>query len=154
LRDTVSDANRTRLAEIIEDAETERRNYVRFAAQGRMTDAELDAALSETDERKRVAERELAATQEDAKLAREMEVLGDMLLEGAQRGLWSHGHTPGEQAKLYRKVRQVRLRVTPEAEGDGIRLEWAYGGEVLCESKSHSWNTLSGTSWQWRQRAP
>jgi hypothetical protein len=71
------------LSEIIEEAETERRNYVRFAAQGRMTDAELDAALSETDERKHVAERELAATQEDANLAREMEVLRDMLLERA-----------------------------------------------------------------------
>jgi hypothetical protein len=149
-RDTASDANRTRLAEIIEEAETERRGYIRFAAQGRMTDAELDTALSETDDRKRVAERELAATQEDAKLAREMEVLRDMLLEGVRRGFWSHGRTPSEQADLYKKM---RLRVTPDGEGDGIRLEWAYGGEVFCESKSHSWKTPSGTSWQWRQRA-
>jgi hypothetical protein len=98
-----------------------------------MTDAELDEALAEADQRKLKAERELAVTQEDAKMAREMEVLRDMLLEGIRRGLWSHGRTLREQADLYR---QMRLQVTPEAEGDGIGLEWAYGGEDVCVPKS------------------
>jgi hypothetical protein len=130
---TGSDANRKRLAGIIEKAQTERSGYLRLAAQGRMTDAELDEALAEADQRKLKAERELAVTQEDAKLAREMEVLRDMLLEGIRRGLWSHGRTLREQADLYR---QMRLQVTPEAEGDGIGLEWAYGGEDVCVPKS------------------
>jgi hypothetical protein len=89
-------------------------------------------------------------TQKDAKLAREMEVLRGMLLEGVRRGFGSHGSTPKEQADLYR---QMQLRVTPDAHGDGIGLEWAYGGEDVCVPKSPSWNTPSGTSWQWRQRA-
>ncbi len=116
-------------------AQTERSGYLRLAAQGRMADAELDEALAEADQRTLKAERELAATQEDAKLAREMEVLRDMLLEGIRRGFWSAGRTPMEQADLYK---QMRLQVTPEADGDGIGLEWAYGGEDVCVPKSPS----------------
>ena len=74
-----------------------------------------------------------------------------LLLEGVRRGFWSHGRSPRERAELYRNM---RLRVTSDAEGKGMRLEFAYVGEEgFCEPNNPSWNTPSGTSWQWRQRA-
>lgn len=41
----------------------------------------------------------------------------------------------------------------PHAKGEGMQIRFVYGEDEFCEPKSHSWNTCSGTSWQWRQRA-
>jgi hypothetical protein len=100
-------------------------------------DAELDDALAETDERRLKAQRDLDLAREDDEFARGIEETRDLLLEGVRRGIWSHGRTPSERAELYRKM---RLRVTPDAEGEGIRLEFAYdGGEGgFCEPNNPS----------------
>jgi predicted metal-dependent peptidase len=45
--------------ERLSEVETERRGYIRLAAKGHMTDEELDEALSELDDVRRTAEREL-----------------------------------------------------------------------------------------------
>ncbi len=104
-RGTASDANLTRLAGIVEEAETERRGYLRLAAQGGMTDAELDGALAEADDHKLRTERELAPACEDEKLTRGMEAVRDSLLEGVRRGFWSHGRTPEERFNFYAAAR-------------------------------------------------
>lgn len=135
-RRSASGENRDRLERIVEEADAERRGFLRLAAQGRMTDAELDDALAETDERRAGAQRDLDMAREDDEFARGIEETRDLLLEGVRRGIWSHGRTSLERADLYRKM---RLRVTPDAEGGGMRLEFAYaGGEEFCEPNNPS----------------
>ena len=135
-RRSASGENRDRLEKIVEEAEAERRGFLRLAAQGRMTDAELDDALAETDERRARTQRDLDLAREDEEVASGIEEMRDLLLEGVRRGFWSHGRTPLERADLYRKM---KLRVTPDAEGEGMRLEFAYAGEEgFCEPNNPS----------------
>lgn len=105
-------------------------------AQGHMTDAELDEALSETDERTRAAQETLEVARKNEMWATGLETMRDLLLEGVRRGIWSHEHTPTQRARLYRTM---RLRVTLDAEGEGMRLEFAYaGGDRFCEPNNPS----------------
>jgi hypothetical protein len=102
-----------------------------------MTDAELDEALSETDERKSAAQEALDRVLENEDWLARLEALRDLILWGYGRGAEvNYGHTPHQKARIYRKM---RLRVTLDAEGEGMRLEFAYAGEEgFCDLNNPS----------------
>ncbi len=63
------------------EAEDERRGYLRLAAKGRITDEELDEALTELEDTRRTAEREMAALTSRKETLEQLERDKDALLE-------------------------------------------------------------------------
>jgi site-specific DNA recombinase len=67
--------------ERIAEVDQERRGYLRLAAKGRITDAELDEAFAELEETRQTAEQELAAARGRREETEELERARDTLLE-------------------------------------------------------------------------
>jgi hypothetical protein len=102
-----------KLSELVE----ERRGYLKLAARGRITDAELDEALAELEETRTTAEAELAALQNRQEaieaLERDKEALLEYYASIAPEALDSL--TPEERHQLYR---MLRLEVIVRPDGD------------------------------------
>jgi recombinase-like zinc beta ribbon protein len=101
-----------RLAEV----DQERRGYLRLAATGRMSEAELDGALAELEEARQTAERELEAAGSRREEIEQLERDRDAL-----RASWSAAVpdnldrlTPEGRNTLYHKL---RLEMRPQGEG-------------------------------------
>jgi hypothetical protein len=108
-----------RLAEV----DAERRGYLKLAARGSMTEAELDQALAELDETRATAERELAALQNRreaiAKLERDKEALLEHYAAIAPEALDSLA--PEERHQLYKMLRlEVIVRLDANLEVSGV----------------------------------
>jgi hypothetical protein len=127
------------------EADTERRGYLRLAAQGRMTDEELDEALAALEESRAEAERELASlrSRQDAikVLARDKEALLEYYARLAPEALDSL--TPEERHQLYR---MLNLEVTVDREGTLI-LRGFFGEDLsVCENERLSPSPSSASS--------
>ena len=96
------------------EADSERRGFLRLAARGSITDAELDEALAELDDLRETAERELRALEgrKDAlrRLERDRDALKENYAKIAPEAL--DALTPEERHHLYKIL---RLRVTADA---------------------------------------
>jgi hypothetical protein len=104
------------------EVDAERRGYLKLAARGSMTEAELDAALAELEETRATAERELAALQNRqeaiAKLERDRAALLEHYAAIAPEALDSLA--PEERYQLYKMLRLevvVRLDANLEVRG-------------------------------------
>jgi site-specific DNA recombinase len=100
-----------RLAEV----DQERRGYLRLAATGRMSEAELDAALAELEETRRTAKRELEAAggrrEEIDQLERDRDTLRDSWAAAVPDNL--DRLTPEERNALYHRL---RLEMRPKGD--------------------------------------
>jgi hypothetical protein len=102
--------------ERIADVDQERRGYLRLAAKGRITDAELDEAFAELEETRQTAEQELEAIRGRREEIEELERGRDALLAS-----WSSA-VPENLDKLTSEKRNalyhtLRLEVKPHEEG-------------------------------------
>lgn len=116
------------------EADAERRGYLRLAAQGRMSDAELDEALAAAEEARARAETELAllrGRQEAVEsLERDMEALLEHYARLAPEALDSLD--PEERHQLYK---MLKLEVTVDREGTMV-LSGAFGEDLsVCENE-------------------
>jgi hypothetical protein len=97
----------------ITEVEVERRGYHRLAAKGHMTDEELTAALSELDEIRETAERELATARARGEALQRLEHDRDALMESyaGMVGETLEDLTPEERHRIYKLLRLgVRFR--------------------------------------------
>ncbi len=118
-----------RLAEV----DQERRGCLRLSAKGRMTDEELDEALSELDETRRTAEQELAAIR-----GRHEEVEALERDRDALKASWSAA-VPGELERLTPEGRNglyhtLRLEISPR-DGGGYVVTGPFVTDPLCTSE-------------------
>jgi hypothetical protein len=99
------------------DVDQERRGYVRLAAKGRITDAELDEALAELEETRQTAEQELAAIRGRRREIEELERARDTLLESYEALALEEldDLTPEEHHGFYRTLRMI-VYVHPEGD--------------------------------------
>jgi hypothetical protein len=91
----------------ITEAEVERRGYIRLAAKGHMEERELAAALSEVDEARETAERELEAARARGEALQRPESDRDALMEsyaGIVREALE-GLVPEERHRIYKLLR-------------------------------------------------
>ncbi len=98
------------------ESDQERRGYLRLAAQGRITDAELDTALAELQETRETAEQELEALS-----SRQVEVEALERDRDALPASWSAA-VPGDLDRLTpegrnRLYHMLRLEISPTEEG-------------------------------------
>jgi site-specific DNA recombinase len=105
------------------EVDAERRGYVRLAARGSISDAELDEALAELDETRTTAEHELATLQNRQEaieaLERDKEALLNYYASIAPEALESL--TPEERHQLYRMLRlEVVIRLDANLEVSGV----------------------------------
>src|SRR5215204_3560833 len=115
------------------EVEIERRGYHRLAARGHMTDEELAAALSELDEVRETAERELETAQARDEARRRLEHDRDALMEsyagmvgGALEDL-----APEERHRIYKLLRLgVRFRPDWPLEITGVFAQVAEEAEI------------------------
>jgi site-specific DNA recombinase len=105
------------------EVEVERRGYHRLAAKGHMSDEELAAALSELDETRGSAERELEAAQARGEALQRLEHDRDALME-TYAGMVSEtleGLAPEERHRIYKLLRLgVRFRADWPLEATGV----------------------------------
>jgi hypothetical protein len=116
-RRTGSDESRARLTARLGKLDARRSNLIDMAADGTITRDDLRARLASIEEEREAVERELRAISGDealARLAREIEVLRDMLIEASRMGYWQHVRTPQQRHDLYR-----RIGLTVEVDSDG-----------------------------------
>ena len=131
--------------ERLTEVDTERRGYLRLAAQGRLTDAELDEALADLEQTRTQAESELAnlrGRQEaiDA-LERDKEALLEHYAHLAPEALDSLDS--GERHQLYK---MLKLEITVDKEGVMV-LRGAFGeGPSVYESERLSRSSFSASS--------
>jgi site-specific DNA recombinase len=101
------------------EAEEERRGFLRLAARGSITDAELDEELAQLDDTRKVAEQELEALRQHNERVEEMERDRDAVLEHytalAPEALDSLA--PEERHQLYK---MLRLKVFVAKSGDSV----------------------------------
>jgi hypothetical protein len=101
----------------LSEAEEERRGFLRLAARGSITDAELDEELAQLDDTRKVAEQELEALRQHNERVEEMERDRDAVLEHytvlAPEALASLA--PEERHQLYK---MLRLQVFVAKSGD------------------------------------
>jgi site-specific DNA recombinase len=107
----------------LSEVEAERRGYLRLAARGSITDAELDEALAELEETRSTAEHELATLQTRQEAIEGLERDRDALLEHyaaiAPEAL--DGLTREERHQLYRMLRlEVVIRPDANLEVSGV----------------------------------
>jgi Tfp pilus assembly protein PilO len=77
------------------DANLRRRYaYQDQQAEGLINMEELRSKLASIEEERDAVRRELRTMSDDEELAREIEVLRDMLIEGSRMGYWQHVRTP------------------------------------------------------------
>jgi hypothetical protein len=105
------------------EVDAERRGYLKLAARGSMTDAELDKALAELEETRATAERELAALHNRqeaiARLERDRGALLEHYAAIAPEALDSL--TPEERHQLYKMLRlNVVVRLDANLEVSGV----------------------------------
>ncbi len=142
-----ADEESARWAARLADMEQERDGYIRLAATGRITDAELDRYLSEQDEHKSVAERELARARSKQERVEELERDRDALAEGAMRGTDPARYTPNERRELYKRL-HLSARVWPDRDlevfftygldvSDGFRVAWAGSDKYEADRRLH-----------------
>jgi hypothetical protein len=86
------------------------------------------------------SERELRAISGDEQLAREIEVLRDMLIEGARMGYWRHVQTPQQRHDLYRRM---GLRVEVDGSGNA-----ALSGRLLPGEAFVGWDSARPPSYR------
>ncbi len=93
--------------EKLAEAEGERRGYLRLAANGRMTEEELDTELAELEETQRAAERELAAIENRRERLELLERDKDEILNSYARIAPEALDilSPEERCRLYRMLR-------------------------------------------------
>jgi hypothetical protein len=121
----------------ITEVEVERRGYHRLAAKGHMTDEELAAALSELDEIREIAERELEATRAKGEALARLERDRDALMESyaGMVGEALEELAPEERHRIYKLLRLgVRFRPEWPLEITGIFSE--VGEEAECDLSS------------------
>jgi recombinase len=109
--------------EKLSEVDAERRGYLRLAARGSISDAELDEALAELEETRSTAEHELASLQSRqeaiAALERDKEALLEYYASIALDALESL--TPEERHHLYRMLRlEVVVRLDTNLEISGV----------------------------------
>jgi recombinase-like zinc beta ribbon protein len=105
------------------EVDAERRGYIKLAARGTITDAELDEALAELEETRSTAEHELASLQHRQEaieaLERDKEALLEYYASIAPEALDSL--TPEERHHLYRMLRlEVVVRLDANLEVSGV----------------------------------
>jgi CRISPR/Cas system-associated exonuclease Cas4 (RecB family) len=103
-RRTGSDESRARLMVQLEKLDTRRSNLIDMAADATITRDDLRSRLVSVEEERDAVRRELRAMSDDEELAREIEVLRDMLIEGSRMGYWQHVRTPQQRHALYRRM--------------------------------------------------
>ena len=107
----------------LSEVDAERRGYIKLAARGSITEAELDEALAELEETRSTAEHELASLQHRQEaieaLKRDKEALLDYYASIAPEALDSL--TPEERHHLYRMLRlEVVVRLDANLEVSGV----------------------------------
>ncbi len=124
--------------EKLAEVEAERRGYQRLAAKGHMTDEELDEALSELEETRKTAERELEVLRTNEEYVRELEAGRDALLDSleAQAPEALNSLTPEERQQWYKLL---GLRADVRADGM-VEVSWTGSGEsrLVCETATLS----------------
>jgi hypothetical protein len=115
------------------EVEVERRGYHRLAAKGHMTDEELVAALSELDEVRETAERELETARARGEALKRLEHDRDALME-SYAGMVSETFedlAPEERHQIYKLLRLgVRYRPDWPLEITGIFAQVAEEAEM------------------------
>ena len=115
------------------EVEVERRGYHRLAAKGHMTDEELAAALSELDEVRETAERELESARAKGEALKRLEHDRDALME-SYAGMLSEtleDLAPEERHRIYKLLRLgVRYRPDWPLEITGIFAQVAEEAEM------------------------
>jgi site-specific DNA recombinase len=118
------------------EVDSERRGFLRLAARGSITDAELDEALAELEDLRETAERELRAIEgrKDAlrQLERDRDALKEHYARIAPEAL--DALTPEERHQLYKIL---RLRVTADADRK-LTAEGMFG-DVSVHDESSTW---------------
>jgi hypothetical protein len=119
------------------ETDRERRGYQRLAANGHMTDEELDEALAELEETRTTAKRELEALAGQRECLEQLEREKDALLENyaalAPEALESL--EPEERHRIYK---MLKLRVIVGSDG-GFEVNGAFGGALsVCELEPSS----------------
>ena len=120
-------------SERMAEAEVERRGYHRLTVKGHMSDEELTAALSDLDEAREAAERELETARARGEALRLLERDRDTLLEfyGGAVGEALKDLSPEERHRAYKLLRlDVRFRPDWPLEISGIFAEVAEEGET------------------------
>jgi ribosomal 50S subunit-associated protein YjgA (DUF615 family) len=119
------------------ESDVERRGYHRLAAKGHMTDEELAAALSDLDEIRETAERDLEATRARGEALHRLERDRDTLME-SYAGMVREALeelAPEERHRIYKLLRLgVRFRPEWPLEITGIFSE--VGEEAECDLSS------------------
>jgi hypothetical protein len=114
------------------EVDAERRGYLRLAARGSITDAELDAALAELEETRRLAEEELGALRSRQERLEVLKRDKDTLLEAYARMTPTalDSLTPEERHRVYG---MLGLKATITMEG-ALEVSGAFSGEgdALC----------------------
>ena len=97
------------------EVDQERRGYLRLAAKGHMSDAELDEALAELDDARMVAEKELQALRGRREAIDQLERDKDALLESYARMVPEELDrlSPDERHQVYRMLR-LEVYLPPE----------------------------------------
>jgi predicted HTH transcriptional regulator len=111
---TDSDESRARLMAQLEKLDTRHSNLIDLAADGTITRDDLRSRLASIEEERDTLRRELRAMSDDEELAREIEVLRDMLIERSRMAYWQHVRKPQQRHDLYR-----RMGLAVEVDGDG-----------------------------------
>lgn len=118
------------------EADSEQRGFLRLAARGSITDAELDEALADLDDLRETAERELRAIEGRKDALRQLERDRDALMEHyakmAPEAL--DDLTPDARHQLYQLL---RLRVTADANRD-LTAEGMFG-ESSVQNETSTW---------------
>jgi hypothetical protein len=120
------------------------RGFLRLAARGSITDAELDEALAELEETRSIAEHELASLQSEQEaieaLERDKEALLDYYASLAPEAL--DNLTPEERHHLYRMLRlEVIIRPDANLEVSGVFGE----GVLLSDRELVPWRRFKST---------
>ena len=117
--------------EKLSEVDQERRGYLRLAAKGRITDEELDEALSELEETRKMAERELETLRGRRKVLEELERDRDALLERYARMVPPalDELTAEERHQVYK---MLRLQVLSYRDG-ALEVIGVFGDSFLSE---------------------
>ncbi len=129
----------------LEDLESQRTQYVRQAARGRLNDNQLDALLAEIDREKDYVQRMRDEHEDRARRLAELEASRDTSIHLIKSGRWAE---LGITAPDARRERYREIGLKAEAAVDGtVSLSWGLGQEaVLGTTGRTSRRTASGRS--------
>ncbi len=123
------------------EAEVERRGYHRLAAKGHMSDEELTAALSDLDEAREAAQRELETARARGEALRRLEHDRDALMESYAGAVGEalEDLSPEERHRVYKLLRlDVRFRADWPLEISGIFAQVAEEAETCLSYRNPS----------------